>query len=257
MIGLRDKYHGGVPTDRHLKFGFCRRAYAMSPHAIGRFVNASSGGSATFVHIGGAHVVNTATTTTCAITYSVASASNLLLAGFTMGRNMVGAVTGLSVADNRGGTWIVDSFGTSASAPTASAVARCTSVGGTGSTIVTFTYSGVTTAGINSLGTVDEFSGQSGSPLDNAPAAAAGNGTLITSPTATQSASNGLFYAALGNASSGTGSGLTAGWVNTTGSTGAQVIAYLISTDALSHSVSWTSSTSQSWSAVIVSYKHA
>lgn len=258
MIGLRDKYHGGVPTDRHLKFSYCRRAYAMSPHAIGRFVNASSGGSATFVHIGGANVANTATTTACAITYSVVSTSHLLLAGLALGRSIVGTPTGITVTDNKGGTWVVDSSGTASSTAVTSVIARCTSVGGTGSTIVTFNYSGVTGAPTVSWGAVDEFSGQAASPLDNVPAPTTTNSNTITSGTATQSSSNGLFYAVLSsNSTPTTGSGLTAGWVNATGSTNNCVIAYLISTDALSHNVSWTTGGLQFWVAVIASYKHA
>lgn len=255
MIGT-DRWHGGVPTDRHLKFGYCRRAYAMAPVGIGRWHNATAA-AVVFTLVGSnARLATNATTNSVSATaLVVSSTSNFLISTLSLSV-YTGTPATLSVTDNIGNTWVVDS--TKILLNTAScAIARCQSPLSAGSTTVTWHYTGLTVAPTNAIPAVYEFSGQAASPVDSVPAGTTGTSATPATPNAAQSVGNELIIGVEGNNSGIASSGLTAGWTLASTIRASGTAAFLIATDALSHGFSVTNAAVPTWVGCAVSYKHA
>lgn len=179
---------------------------------------------------------------------TVSAGNSLFIVGGLSNANS--GITLTSIVDSSGDTWTTDVFldGAGGIIEILRLVGYCSS---SGSRTVTVTYNAAAAVPSNDAPML-EFMGGALSPLDSAPATTSGTGTAVTGPSPTQSAGgNDLFFGVAAVASNSAGP-------NSPGGGFTQIIrgsAILISTDALSHTPTWTNSSSIAWVAGAASYK--
>lgn len=183
---------------------------------------------------------------------TVASTSNVLIA--VLGISLwVGTVT-ITVNDNQGGTWVVDKVGT-VSVTAGVCIARCQTPGATGSTDVSFNFSGMTVAATNARVQFMEWAHLNATPLDSVPAGVTGASTTPSTPSIAQSNGRELLIGGVAISSGGTLSAPTGGFTLLGTSDGCGCL-YMVASDSASHTGTCTATTG-TWVGLGVSYKHA